>query len=157
MVLGESGLMAVCPRDERPRYARAAGRLAWPNGATSLLFSAEEPDRLRGKQHMKLWLDELAAWKEPDAFDQALLGLRLGAKPQAVVTTTPRPTKLIKQLVADPLSDRQSRLDLRQRPPSRAGVRRAHRRSATPAARSAARSCWPRSSRRRRARCGRGR
>jgi hypothetical protein len=47
MVLGESGLMAICPRDERPRYARAAGRLAWPNGATSLLFSAEEPDRLR--------------------------------------------------------------------------------------------------------------
>jgi len=52
MVLGESGLMAVCPREERPRYARAAGRLAWPNGATSLLFSAEEPDRLRGKQHL---------------------------------------------------------------------------------------------------------
>jgi phage terminase large subunit-like protein len=47
MVLGESGLMAVCPRDERPRYARASGRLAWPNGAMSLLFSAEEPDRLR--------------------------------------------------------------------------------------------------------------
>jgi phage terminase large subunit-like protein len=104
MVLGESGLMAVCPRDERPRYARAAGRLAWPNGAVSLLFSAEEPDRLRGKQHEKLWLDELAAWKKPDAFDQALLGLRLGAKPQAVVTTTPRPTKLIKQLAADPLT-----------------------------------------------------
>jgi phage terminase large subunit-like protein len=104
MVLGESGLLAVCPRGERPRYARAAGRLAWPNGAVSLLFSAEEPDRLRGKQHEKLWLDELAAWKRPDAFEQALLGLRLGAKPQAVVTTTPRPIKLIKQLVADPLT-----------------------------------------------------
>jgi phage terminase large subunit-like protein len=104
MVLGESGLMAVCPSDERPRYARASGRLVWPNGAVSLLFSAEEPDRLRGKQHEKLWLDELAAWKRPDAFEQALLGLRLGAKPQAVVTTTPRPTKLIKQLVADPLT-----------------------------------------------------
>ena len=104
MVLGESGLMAVCPRGERPRYARSAGRLAWPNGAVSQLFSAEEPDRLRGKQHEKLWVDELAAWRRPDAFEQALLGLRLGAKPQAVVTTTPRPTKLIKQLVADPLT-----------------------------------------------------
>jgi phage terminase large subunit-like protein len=104
MVLGESGLMAICPRDERPRYARASGRLVWPNGAVSLLFSAQEPDRLRGKQHEKLWLDEVAAWKKPDTFDQALLGLRLGAKPQAVVTTTPRPTKLIKQLVADPLT-----------------------------------------------------
>jgi phage terminase large subunit-like protein len=101
MVLGESGLMAICPRGERPRYARASARLAWPNGAVSLLFSAEEPDRLRGKQHMKLWLDEIAAWRDPDAFDQALLGLRLGDKPQAVITTTPRPIKLIKQLVAD--------------------------------------------------------
>ena len=51
---------------------------------------------------MKLWLDELAAWRDPDAFDQALLGLRLGDKPQAVVTTTPRPTKLIKQLIDSP-------------------------------------------------------
>ncbi|MGD0639481.1 MAG: terminase family protein, partial [Roseiarcus sp.] len=58
MVLGESGLMAICPREERPRYARASARLAWPNGAVSQLFSAEEPDRLRGKQHMKLWCDE---------------------------------------------------------------------------------------------------
>ena len=71
MVLGESGLMAVCPRDERPRYARAAGRLAWPNGAVSLLFSAEEPDRLRAlptradlrslDEHIAERLDALAA------------------------------------------------------------------------------------------------
>jgi phage terminase large subunit-like protein len=101
MVLGESGLMAICPREERPRYARASARLAWPNGAVSQLFSAEEPDRLRGKQHMKLWCDELAAWRHADAFEQALLGLRLGEKPQAVITTTPRPTKIIKQLVED--------------------------------------------------------
>ena len=54
MVLGESGLLAICPPGERPRYARASARLSWPNGAVSQLFSAEEPDRLRGKQHMKL-------------------------------------------------------------------------------------------------------
>ena len=65
-----------------------------------MLFSAEEPDRLRGKQHMKLWCDELAAWRQPDAFDQAMLGLRLGDKPQAIITTTPRPTKIIKALAA---------------------------------------------------------
>jgi len=70
------------------------------NGAVSALFSAEEPDRLRGKQHMKLWCDELAAWRQPDAFDQAMLGLRLGDKPQAVITTTPRPSKIIKALAA---------------------------------------------------------
>jgi len=102
MVEGESGILAACPARERPRFARAAERLEWPNGSISQIFSAEEPDRLRGKQHMKLWADELAAWRDPDAFDQALLGLRLGAKPQAIVTTTPRPTKLIKRLVADP-------------------------------------------------------
>ena len=88
-------------KDERPRYLASAARLEWPNGAMSLLFSAEEPDRLRGHQHMKLWCDELAAWRRPETFDQAMFGLRLGAKPQMVVTTTPRPTKIIKQLAAD--------------------------------------------------------
>ncbi len=101
MVLGESGLLNICPRDERPRFLASAARLEWPNGAVSQLFSAEEPDRLRGKQHMKLWCDELAAWRRPDAFDQAMLGLRLGDRPQMIVTTTPRPIKLIKQLAAD--------------------------------------------------------
>ncbi len=101
MITGESGILACCRPDERPRFFAADLRLEWPNGAVSWLFSAEEPDRLRGKQHMKLWCDELAAWREPDAFDQALLGLRLGDKPQAVVTTTPRPTKIIKSLAAD--------------------------------------------------------
>ena len=101
MVEGESGVLACCPEAERPHFARSAGRLNWPNGAASLLFSAEEPDRLRGKQHEKLWLDELAAWRQPDAFDQALLGLRLGDKPQAVITTTPRPIRSLRQLLAD--------------------------------------------------------
>ena len=101
MITGESGILACCRPEERPRFLAADLRLEWPNGAVSWLFSAEEPDRLRGKQHMKLWCDELAAWRRPDAFDQALLGLRLGDKPQAVVTTTPRPSKIIKTLAAD--------------------------------------------------------
>jgi phage terminase large subunit-like protein len=104
MVEGESGVLAVCPRDERPRYVAHKRRLEWPNGAKSLLFSAEEPERLRGKQHQKLWTDELAAWRYPDAWDQAVFGLRLGAKPQAIITTTPRPTKLMRDLLADPLT-----------------------------------------------------
>src|SRR5208337_2053970 len=70
MVLGESGILNCCRKDERPRYLASAAKLEWPNGAMSLLFSAEEPDRLRGKPHM-------------------------------VVTTTPRPTRIIKQLAAD--------------------------------------------------------
>jgi phage terminase large subunit-like protein len=101
MVLGESGILACCDRNERPHFARSSARLSWPNGATSLVFSAEEPDRLRGKQHEKLWCDEFASWRRPEAFEQALLGLRLGERPQAVITTTPRPIKALKQLLGD--------------------------------------------------------
>ena len=103
MITGESGILAVCPKDARPRYIANKRMLAWPNGAISLLFTAEEPDRFRGKQHMKLWLDELAAWRYgQESWDQASLGLRLGDRPQAVITTTPRPIKIIKDLIADP-------------------------------------------------------
>lgn len=102
LVEGESGILAICPKNERPTYRVSKRRLEWPNGATSLLFTAQEPDRLRGKQHQKLWADELAAWQyDQDSWDQAQFGLRLGANPQAVVTTTPRPTKLIRTLMAD--------------------------------------------------------
>lgn len=98
MIEGESGILAICPRYERPEYVKSGRKLAWPNGATSLIFTADEPDRLRGKQHMALWADELAAWRYPQSWDQAMFGLRLGDKPQVVVTTTPRPTPLIKRL-----------------------------------------------------------
>ena len=94
----------------------------------SYLFSAEEPDRLRGKQHMKLWCDELAAWRRPDAFDQAMLGLRLGDRPQMVVTTTPRPTRIIKQLAADK-DTIVTRGSTFENGPSGARVPRAHRRA----------------------------
>lgn len=102
MIEGESGILAICPPNERPDYKVSKRQLIWPNGAKSLIFTADEPERLRGKQHMKLWADELAAWRYTDSWDQAMLGLRLGNNPQAVVTTTPRPTPLIKQLARDP-------------------------------------------------------
>jgi phage terminase large subunit-like protein len=102
MIEGESGILAICPRDERPQYKRSERKLLWPNGAISLIFTADEPERLRGKQHEKLWCDELAAWRYPEAWDQAKFGLRLGSQPQACLTTTPKPTKLIKELAADP-------------------------------------------------------
>jgi phage terminase large subunit-like protein len=96
-----SAIMEICGEDERPVYEKSNRRLVWPNGAVSLLFSAEEPERLRGPQHMKVWCDELAAWKYADqAWEQMEFGLRLGQKPQVVITTTPKPTKLIKALVA---------------------------------------------------------
>lgn len=102
MIMGESGILAVCPKAERPRYIQNAARLEWPSGCQSLIFTAAEPERLRGKQHEKLWADELGAWRYPDAWDQALMGLRLGDNPQAVITTTPRPTPIIKGLMTHP-------------------------------------------------------
>lgn len=100
MIEGESGILAVCPPWERPTYQPSKRRLDWPNGAKSLIFTADEPERLRGKQHEWLWADEVAAWRYPDAWDQAMLGLRLGDNPRAVVTTTPKPTPLIRELIA---------------------------------------------------------
>ena len=102
MIEGESGILAICPPNERPEYKAAKRQLVWPNGARSLIFTADEPERLRGKQHMKLWADELASWRYPESWDQAMFGLRLGDNPQAVVTTTPRPTKIIRDLAKDP-------------------------------------------------------
>ena len=70
MVEGQSGILAICAPHERPTYRPATRSLDWPNGARSLLFTADEPERLRGKQSMKLWMDELAAWRYPEAFEK---------------------------------------------------------------------------------------
>jgi predicted phage terminase large subunit-like protein len=102
MIEGESGLLAVSTRGQRPIYEPSKRRLTWPNGAIATTYSADEPERLRGPQHDFAWCDELAAWRYPAAWDMLMFGLRLGSDPRAVVTTTPRPTKLIKALVADP-------------------------------------------------------
>jgi phage terminase large subunit-like protein len=102
MIEGESGILAICPSSERPLYRKSARSLEWPNGARTLIFTADEPDRLRGKQHERLWGDELGAWRYPEAWTQAMLGLRLGPDPRWCGTTTPKPTALIRALVADP-------------------------------------------------------
>ena len=80
-------------------YNRSTGDIKLTNGSRIKLFSAAEPDRLRGPQHHGAWCDELAAWDYPDTFDQLQFGLRLGDHPQTIITTTPRPTPLIRQLV----------------------------------------------------------
>lgn len=113
MVEGESGILAVSPPWFRPIYEPSKRRLTWPNGARATLFSAEEPERLRGPQHTKAWCDETAAWFYPEAWDQLQFGLRLGAHPQCVVTTTPRPTDLIRRIIraADTVVTRGSTFD----------------------------------------------
>lgn len=100
---GESGIISIIKRygiyDDKA-YNRTNSSYVFPNGSRIKGFSAEEPDRLRGPQHHYAWCDELAAWEKPDTWDQLLFGLRLGEHPQIVVTTTPRPTKLIRELIA---------------------------------------------------------
>jgi predicted phage terminase large subunit-like protein len=100
LVEGESGLLAIHRADERPTWEPSRRRLTWPNGAIATTYSAEEPDQLRGPQHDAAWCDELAAWRYADAWDQLQLGLRLGTDPRVVVTTTPRPTPLVRALSA---------------------------------------------------------
>jgi phage terminase large subunit-like protein len=102
LIEGESGLLAIHRADERPVWEPSRRRLTWPNGAIATTYSADEPDQLRGPQHDSAWVDEICAWRYPDAWDQLQLGLRLGDDPRVVATTTPRPTALVRALVAAP-------------------------------------------------------
>ena len=102
MVEGISGLLAVHADHERPTYLSSQNKLVWPNGTIGQIFSAEDPDSLRGPQFDVAWCDELAKWHNlRETWDMLQFGLRLGDQPRAVVTTTPRPVKLLKQLLAD--------------------------------------------------------
>ena len=102
MIEGESGILAISPPWSRPRYEPSRRRLTWPNGAIATAYSAEEPERLRGPQHDLAWVDELAAWRYPQAWDNLMFGLRLGVDPRICVTTTPKPVRLVKALLAEP-------------------------------------------------------
>jgi len=100
LVEGQSGIMAVSPPWFRPVYEPSKRRLSWPNGAIATTFSAEEPERLRGPQHDAAVCDELGSWSRPETWDMLQFGLRLGRHPRCLVATTPRPTKLIRELLA---------------------------------------------------------
>src|SRR6266403_4651730 len=102
MVEGESGILAISPEWDRPHYEPSKRRLTWPNGAIATTYSADEPERLRGPQHDAAWCDEIASWRYPEAWDMLMFGLRLGPDPRVVVTTTPKPIKIIRELIADP-------------------------------------------------------
>ena len=100
MVEGESGILAVSPPWNRPKFEPSKSQLVWPSGATATLFSAGEPDRLRGPQHDAAWCDEICAWRSADtAFDNLMFGLRLGDNPRTCITTTPRPMEFLKGLL----------------------------------------------------------
>lgn len=102
MIDGVSGLVSVS-RHDRPRYEASRRRLLWDNGAVAQVFSSEDPESLRGPQFDAAWCDEIGKWKNAQAcFDMLQFGLRLGERPRQLWTTTPRPTSLLRQLIADP-------------------------------------------------------
>jgi phage terminase large subunit-like protein len=103
MVFGDSGILACSPPDRRPDWIATRKTLVWPNGAQAQLFSASEPESLRGPQFDAAWADELAKWKKgQEAWDMLQFGLRLGDDPRCVVTTTPRNAPLLKHLLDEP-------------------------------------------------------
>jgi len=99
MIEGESGILACSPEGFTPHYEPSKRRLTWPTGAIATAYSADEPRRLRGPQHDGAWADEVAQWQYPEAWDMLMFGLRLGDDPRAVVTTTPLPRKIIRDLL----------------------------------------------------------
>lgn len=112
MVKGESGFLSVCWKGDKTHKGKAMGfpewsptkrTLTWENGAQVQFFSAEEPERLRGPQFEVAWCDETAAWnKDIGTWDMLQFCMRLGKHPRIMVTTTPKPTKLIRQILKDP-------------------------------------------------------
>ncbi len=103
MVFGESGILACSPPDRRPEWEAGRRRLVWPNGATAQVFSAHEPESLRGPQFDAAWADELAKWKKAEeAWDMLQFALRLGTHPRQVVTTTPRNVGVLKAILKNP-------------------------------------------------------
>ena len=106
MVEGGSGVLAISPPLAYPVYEPSLRRVTWPNGAMATLYSAGEPESLRGPQHSHAWCDEIGKWdnaaaRASNSWDNLMLGLRLGKEPQVVATTTPRAVPLVHQLVSD--------------------------------------------------------
>ena len=100
---GESGILTIARPGFRPDYQPSKRRLTWPNGCVGTTFSAEEPDRLRGPEHGFAWIDEPAHWPlVQEAWDNLLMGLRIGRRPRVIASSTPKPRQWVKDQVADP-------------------------------------------------------
>jgi phage terminase large subunit-like protein len=106
MVEGESGILACAPPERAPIFEPSLKRLRFPNGAQALLYSASEPESLRGPQHSHAWCDEIGKWplaneRPTRCWDNLLMGLRLGKDQRVLATTTPRAVPLVRRLLAD--------------------------------------------------------
>ena len=103
MLEGESGVMRIAPPWFRPTYKPSLRKLLWPGGSETHLYTAEEPERLRGPNHDAAWCDELAAWRYlDDTWDNLEMTLRASDDPRVVVTTTPKPRKMLREILNDP-------------------------------------------------------
>jgi phage terminase large subunit-like protein len=103
MLEGESGLLTIYPPGKKPVHEPSKRRLTFHNGAVATLFSAEEPDRLRGPENYFAWCDEPAHWPlVQQVWDNLMFGLRLGKNPRVIATTTPKPRPWLKTLIQDP-------------------------------------------------------
>lgn len=103
MVFGDSGILACSPPDRRPKWEAGRERLVWDNGATAMVYSAHNPEKLRGPQFDAAWVDELAKWPNAqNTWDMLQFALRLGAHPQQVVTTTPKNVEVLKAVLKNP-------------------------------------------------------
>jgi len=100
VVEGRSGILAVFPPHQRPKYEPSKRRVTFHTGAVATLIAGETPERFRGPECDTIWVDELASWRYRDAWDNLMFSFRVG-NPKALVTTTPKPTKLIKELNED--------------------------------------------------------
>ena len=102
MVEGPSGLINVAPPWSRPRFEASKRRVEWPNGARAVCLSGEVPERARGLNIDTLWADELACWQRAEStWDLAMLALRAGTNPQALITTTPRRLAVLRRILAE--------------------------------------------------------
>jgi phage terminase large subunit-like protein len=102
MIEGPSGLRAQSPRALRFRHEKSRRRVVWNTGAEAHIFSAEDPDSLRGPQFHGAWADEFCAWRRPgEGLAMLRFGLRLGEDPRLLVTTTPRPIAALRALRAE--------------------------------------------------------
>jgi phage terminase large subunit-like protein len=103
MIEGPAGLLSIASNALRPTFEPSKRRVTWPNGVIATLFASEEPDQLRGPQHGLAWLDELASFKNlQSTWDNLQMGMRIGKRPRRIITTTPRPLKLLRELIENP-------------------------------------------------------
>jgi phage terminase large subunit-like protein len=103
MIFGDSGILACSPPDRKPVWEAGRKRLVWPNGAIAQVYSAHDPESLRGPQFDAAWVDELAKWKRgDDTWDMLQFALRLGNHPRQVVTTTPKNVDVLKAILKNP-------------------------------------------------------